>query len=205
MPQKLKIETASVESLIPYANNARTHSEEQVAQIAASIQEFGFNNPVLVDREMGIIAGHGRVLAARKLGLDSVPIIRLDHLTEYQKKAFILADNKLALNAGWDDALLKLELEELGGNIDLGLSGFSEDELGKLLETELPGDGEDGGDAPVNFVIQYNIIFDDEGQQSKWFDLLRHLKDSYPDAETIGQRLANLADETLTPSTNGTV
>lgn len=205
MPQKLKIETASVESLIPYANNARTHSEEQVAQIAASIQEFGFNNPVLVDREMGIIAGHGRVLAARKLGLDSVPIIRLDHLTEYQKKAFILADNKLALNAGWDDALLKLELDELGGNIDLGLAGFSEEELGKLLEADLPGEGERDGDAPVNFVIQYNIVFDDEGQQSKWFDLLRRLKETYPDAETIGQRLANLADETLTTPANGPV
>src|SRR5690606_35026758 len=101
----LHIQYQPTESLIPYARNARTHSDAQVAQIAASIREFGFNNPVLVDGENGIIAGHGRLLAARKLGLDSVPVIELAHLSETQKRAFILADNKLALNAGWDDEL----------------------------------------------------------------------------------------------------
>ncbi|MFC4669432.1 ParB/Srx family N-terminal domain-containing protein, partial [Seohaeicola nanhaiensis] len=99
--------------LIPYANNARTHSETQVAQIPGSIREFGFNNPVLVDGENGIIAGHGRVLAARKLGLAEVPVIELRHLSEAQKRAYILADNRLAEAAGWDRDLLALELGDL--------------------------------------------------------------------------------------------
>ena len=98
--------TAAVQDLIPYTNNARTHSDAQVAQIAASIREFGFTNPILTDGERGIIAGHGRLLAARKLGMTEVPVIELAHLTPAQRKAYILADNKLAMNAGWDDDLL---------------------------------------------------------------------------------------------------
>src|SRR5258708_29070575 len=101
------IELWLVEKLIPYAKNPRTHSDAQVAQIAASIAEFGFNNPILVDTNAGIIAGHGRLLAARKLRLKEVPVIVLDHLTETQKRAYILADNQLALNAGWDDEILR--------------------------------------------------------------------------------------------------
>ncbi len=104
-----------MDALIPYARNARTHSEAQVALIAGSIREFGFNNPVLVDGENGIIAGHGRVLAARKLGLATVPVIELAHLTEAQKRAYILADNRLAEQAGWDRELLALELGGSGG------------------------------------------------------------------------------------------
>lgn len=127
------ITQAALDALIPYARNARTHSDEQVAQIAASIREFGFTNPVLIDGEGGIIAGHGRVLAARKLGLTSVPVIRLDYMSEAQKRAYIIADNKLALNAGWDDELLALELGELNDlGLDLSLTGFSEDELAAL-------------------------------------------------------------------------
>ncbi len=127
------IEMARVDVLIPYARNSRTHSEAQVAQIAASIREFGFTNPVLVDGEDGIIAGHGRVLAARKLGLEEVPTIRIDYMTEAQKRAYIIADNKLALNAGWDEELLALELGELRDmGFDLGLVGFSDDELAGL-------------------------------------------------------------------------
>jgi ParB-like chromosome segregation protein Spo0J len=102
--------------LIPYVNNTRTHSDKQVSQIASSIKEFGFTNPVLVDGQGGIIAGHGRVMAAQKLKLDTVPCIILDHLTDAQKKAYIIADNKLALNAVWDEVLLKLELESLTGS-----------------------------------------------------------------------------------------
>lgn len=133
----IQIEEVSVETLIPYARNSRTHSDSQVAQIAASIKEFGFTNPVLIDEDGGIIAGHGRVMAARKLGLDSVPAIRLGYLTEAQKRAYVIADNKLALNAGWDDEMLKLELQELQDlNFDLGLTGFDPDELAKLLEPE---------------------------------------------------------------------
>jgi ParB-like chromosome segregation protein Spo0J len=107
--------------LIPYARNPRTHSENQVAQIAGSIREFGFTNPILVDSNRGIIAGHGRLLAARKLGLTEVPVIILDHLSETQKRAYIIADNRLALSAGWDEEILALELLELK-EADFGLS-----------------------------------------------------------------------------------
>src|SRR5215472_10449241 len=107
------IELWLIDKLIPWARNPRTHSDAQIAQIAASIAEFGFNNPILVDTKAGIIAGHGRLLAARKLGLTEVPVIVLDHLTEAQKRAYIIADNQLALNAGWDDELLREELAAL--------------------------------------------------------------------------------------------
>ena len=125
--------------LIPYANNARTHSEAQVALIAGSIREFGFNNPVLVDGANGIIAGHGRVLAARKLGLDRVPVIELAHLTEVQKRAYILADNRLAEQAGWDRDLLALEVGELSAlGVDLGALGFETAELNDLFRNQDP-------------------------------------------------------------------
>jgi hypothetical protein len=125
---------AKINDLIPYARNSRTHSDEQVIQIAASIKEFGFTNPVLIDTDNGIIAGHGRVMAAKKLGLKEVPCIVADGWTDAQKKAYIIADNKLALNAGWDNALLALEfaeLEELG--FDLSLTGFGPAELNDIL------------------------------------------------------------------------
>jgi hypothetical protein len=132
----MKIEKIKVADLIPYARNAKLHSEEQVAKIAGSIREFGFCNPVLVDGASppGIIAGHGRVLAARKLGMDEVPCIRLGHLTEAQKRAYILADNRLAeIGGGWDEELLKVEIEELGElDIDLDAIGFGEVDLQDL-------------------------------------------------------------------------
>jgi DNA modification methylase len=126
--------------LIPYARNPRTHSDAQVAQIAASIREFGWTNPVLVDGGNGIIAGHGRVLAARKLRLERVPVIELAHMSEAQKRAYVLADNQLALNAGWDEALLRVELADLSAlGFDLGLIGFGEGELERLLAGESTG------------------------------------------------------------------
>ncbi len=122
-----------VDSLIPYARNARTHSEEQIAQIAASIREFGWTNPILTDGDKGVIAGHGRLAAARKLELTEVPVIELGHLSPEQKKAYILADNRIALNSGWDEELLKLELQELQGvDFDLDLLGFGDDEIERL-------------------------------------------------------------------------
>ena len=128
-----QLQQLALDALIPYARNSRTHSDEQVAQIAASIREFGFTNPVLVDADNGIIAGHGRVLAARKLGLATVPVLRIDYLSEAQKRAYVIADNKLALNAGWDEELLALELGELNElGVDLALTGFSEEELAGL-------------------------------------------------------------------------
>jgi ParB-like chromosome segregation protein Spo0J len=132
--QPVQIEQVATADLIPYARNARTHSESQVAQIAGSIQEFGFTNPVLIDSENGIIAGHGRVMAAQKLGLQSVPCIRLGHLSDAQKRAYILADNRIALNSGWDEAMLQMELSELhADDVDLGLLGFDAEEVSKLL------------------------------------------------------------------------
>ena len=133
MPE-LAVVYRSVDELIPYARNARTHSEAQIAQLAGSIREFGFTNPVLLDGEKGILAGHGRVVAARKLGMDQVPCIELAHLSAAQRRAYILADNKLALNAGWDEELLRLELADLSEMaFDLSLIGFGEAELPVLL------------------------------------------------------------------------
>lgn len=132
---KIQIVYKKTDALIPYINNARTHSEAQIAQIAASIKEFGFNNPILLDGDNGIVAGHGRCLAARKLGIVETPCIELSHLSEAQKKAYILADNKIALNAGWDDETLRAELEELKTlDVDFSLLGFNEDELDDLFE-----------------------------------------------------------------------
>jgi ParB-like chromosome segregation protein Spo0J len=136
----LQIAWRPLGELIPYVRNPRTHSDAQVTQIAGSIREFGWTNPVLVDGENGIIAGHGRVLAARKLGLERVPVIELAHLSEAQKRAYVLADNQLALNAGWDEALLKLELADLSElGFDFGLIGFSEGELERLLAGDTAG------------------------------------------------------------------
>jgi len=129
----MQIKEIEVSKLIPYANNSRTHDDAQVAQLAASIKEFGFRNPILVDG-VGIIAGHGRLMAARKLGLDKVPTIDCSDMTETQKKAYIIADNKLALNSGWDNDLLSLEISELNTNgFNLEVLGFNADELSSFI------------------------------------------------------------------------
>lgn len=131
----LAVTYRKVETLIPYARNPRTHSDEQIARIAASIAEFGWTNPILVDGEHGVIAGHGRLLAARKLGLAEVPVIELAHLTPAQKRAYVIADNRLALDAGWDQAMLALEFAELAdAGFDLDLTGFSASEIEGLLD-----------------------------------------------------------------------
>jgi ParB-like chromosome segregation protein Spo0J len=142
----MNIETLPVADLIPYARNARTHSDAQVAQLAASIREFGFCNPILIDGQSGIIAGHGRLLAARQLGMDTVPCVRLGHLSDTQRRAYILADNRLALSAEWDEAMLALELSALRIEaFDLDLTGFDPGEIGELLDGDsLDGDGTDG-------------------------------------------------------------
>lgn len=133
----LSIDIESVDALIPYAGNSRTHSDEQVAQIAASIKEFGWVNPILIDEDNVIIAGHGRLLAARKLKLEGVPVIRIGHLSKAQQRALVIADNKLALNAGWDYDVLSSQIAELlEGEFDLTLLGFSQVEL-EALEDDL--------------------------------------------------------------------
>lgn len=143
---ELEVVYKPVADLIPYANNSRTHSDEQVTQVAASIKEFGFTNPILIDEQNGIIAGHGRLMAAKKLELEQVPTITLVGLTDAQRKAYVIADNKLALNSGWDNELLSLEIEQLKElDFDIDLLGFDEDELADLLPEieELPGGDED--------------------------------------------------------------
>lgn len=129
-----KIERRSILDLVPYARNSRTHSDEQIGQIVASMRQWGWTNPVLVDEAGGIIAGHGRVLAAQRLGMLEVPVIVAAGWTDEQKRAYVIADNKLAMNAGWDDALLKMELFDLKeAGFDFDLIGFNADELEKLL------------------------------------------------------------------------
>lgn len=170
-----------IDELIPYANNSRTHSDRQIEQIASSIAEFGFTNPVLIDEKNGIIAGHGRFTAAKKLNLDEVPVIILDGLTEAQKKAYVIADNKLALNAGWDDELLKLEIEtlqELDFNVDLlgwdVLPNFGDDiDYSILDDNSVAGELEDMADG-VKRAIQIEF---ESGDYEEAQDLIKQLRE----------------------------
>ncbi len=167
----MQIQQLKVEDLIPYVNNSRKHSDEQVAQIAASIKEFGWTNPILIDGEKGIIAGHGRLMAARKLEMSEVPVIELNHLTPTQKKALIIADNKLALNADWEQELLKIEIQALSDDdFNITLLGFDEIELGKMFDEM---DEEDDIKAQ-NYNEVFNIIVEceDEAEQEKIFNRL---------------------------------
>lgn len=142
---ELQIKYMPVAELTPYANNSRTHSDEQVLQIAASINEFGFTNPILIDEDGGVIAGHGRIMAADKLELAEVPTITLAGLTEAQKKAYVIADNQLALNSGWDFDMLKIELRELDDlDFDLDLIGFDPDVIDRLLDDSEYDDEDEG-------------------------------------------------------------
>lgn len=175
--------------LIPYVNNSRTHSDEQVSQIASSIKEFGFTNPVLIDEQGGIIAGHGRVMAAKKLGINSVPCIELTGLTDTQKKAYVIADNQLALNAGWDLDMLRFEVESLQElDFNLDVLGFDSDVLDKLLDIdgELP-DLPDGDRDPF---------------QQKTFTLHDEQADIIDDAITKA-KTSPLIDTGLNENSNG--
>lgn len=181
--------TVSVADLIPYARNSRTHSDAQVAKIAASIKEFGFLNPIIADGENGIIAGHGRVLAAQKMGLSKLPVIEAGHLTEAQKRAYVIADNRLALDAGWDNDLLKIELQDLEADgFDLSLTGFEVDEIGAFLADE-PTEGLTDEDAvpeaperPVTvegdvwLLGRHRLMCGDSTSQSAFEDLMAAVK-----------------------------
>jgi ParB-like chromosome segregation protein Spo0J len=190
--QPLQIEQVAVSALIPYARNSRTHSDEQVAQIAASIREFGFTNPVLIDADSGIIAGHGRVMAARKLGMSEVPCLRLGHLSDTQKRAYIIADNKLALNSGWDNEMLRVEFAELElEGCDLAITGFAIEEIEALkfdndAEAEMP-ELKDGDKEPF---------------QQKTFTLHDDQAGIVDNAITLA-RTNPLADTGLNENTNG--
>ena len=195
-----KIELWSIERLQPYEKNARVHSKEQVGQIAASIVEFGFLNPILVDSNDGIVAGHGRLSAAKELALDEVPVVVLDHLTESQKKAYILVDNKLAENATWNEALLQEEIVALNlQDFDISVLGWDEDEIREIMEfdaDETDNDDDSEGTRGLGEpIVSYNIIFDDEQQQQKWFDFLKDLKEQYPDESTIAEKIIQFIEE----------
>lgn len=132
-----EMQLVPLSKLVPYVNNARTHSAEQVAKLRSSLREFGFINPVIIDRDFGIIAGHGRVLAAKEEGIQEVPCVFVDYLTEAQKKAYILADNRMAMDAGWDEELLRIEIESLqGADFDVSMTGFTDDEIADLFAGE---------------------------------------------------------------------
>jgi len=156
--QSAVIEQIPTAELIPYIRNARTHSEIQVQQIAGSIQEFGFCNPVLIDTTNGIIAGHGRVMAAQLLKLESVPCLRLSHLTDAQKRAYVLADNRIALSSGWDEAMLANELSDLhADDFDMAMLGFDAGELEKLLGFET-GEPPEPEVPESNYSEQFGVI-----------------------------------------------
>ena len=156
----LEVKYRNTDELIPYARNARTHSESQIAQIAASIKEFGFNNPILLDGENGVISGHGRLLAAQKLGLKQVPCIELSHLSETQKKAYILADNKIALNSGWDFDTLSIELEDLKLNdFKIELTGFNLEEIEGLQDPLSALDEDDFSNLNTDQKDIFNVTF----------------------------------------------
>lgn len=166
------IKTVLVSDLIPYARNSRTHSDEQVSQIAVSIREFGFLNPIIIDGDNGIIAGHGRVLAAQKLGLESLPCVEASHLSDAQRRAYVITDNKLALNAEWDFEMLKIELSDLElSGFDISLTGFDDDEMIKLL-----GDGIDEPKAPMEdeYKEVYEVVVSccDESEQEAIFQMM---------------------------------
>ena len=136
-----QMQLVDINKLVPYVNNARTHSPEQITKLRSSLREFGFINPVLIDREFNVLAGHGRLAAAKEEGIKEVPCVFVEHLSEAQKKAYILADNKLALDAGWDDSLLKVEMESLQEmGFDIGMTGFDEMEIANLFETDTEGE-----------------------------------------------------------------
>tara|TARA_R110000822_G_scaffold259103_2_gene384252 strand:- start:549 stop:1106 length:558 start_codon:yes stop_codon:yes gene_type:complete len=173
MSKTLSVIYKSTEDLIPYVNNSRTHSEQQITQVASSIKEFGFTNPILIDETGGIIAGHGRLMAAKKLGMNEVPTITLSELSEAQRKAYVIADNKLALNSGWDSDFLQSEISILADfNFDINILGFDESELANLfdendvlIEPELK-------EQTYNEVFNIIIECSDESEQEKIFNRL---------------------------------
>jgi len=179
--------------LKPYDKNPRTHSDEQIDKLAGLILEFGFTRPILVDEKGGILAGHGAMKAAEKLGMAKVPVVELTHLTAAQKRAYIIADNQVGLESDWDEDLLRGELQALAAEHgDLSTTGIGQEELDRLLADMDSGgaaEGRRGGGMGVP-VISYNIIFENAAQQELWFAFLSFLKKKHP-GDTLGARLAS--------------
>jgi len=170
MPDKYQYEHRKIADLIPYSNNTRTHSDGQVKQVADSIKEFGFTNPVLIDENLGIIAGHGRIMAAKKLKMDEVPTIMLTGLSEAQKKAYVMADNQLALNAGWDLEKLKFEIEDLKSmDFDVDVIGFSDKFMDNLFKTDDIFDTDVKDEKEMLLVIE----FEEESDQESLYNELK--------------------------------
>jgi hypothetical protein len=188
----MNISQVEVSKLSQYGKNSRTHSDEQVSQLAKSIEEFGWTNPILVDADNMVIAGHGRLLAALKLNMATVPCIQLKDMSKAQIRAYVIADNKLGLNSGWNFERLSSELKELEGIFDLSLIGFDRLELSELFDTTvIDNDKKSKTNSPV---IQFNIVFDDEDQQKVWFDFVKHIKEIYPEQETLSAALTEFIE-----------
>ena len=190
------VETWSLDRLKPYDRNARRHSPAQVEQLRGSFKKFGQVWPLLVREDGTIIAGHGRYDAAKLEGFTEVRVIIATGWSAEQCRAFGLLDNKVALNSEWDEAALGLELADLSQlGVPLGELGFSDLELGELLAPDDKGEAPKERSTDLNPVIQFNIVFDDEGQQQQWFSFVRYLKTKYPDDETLGARLTKFIGE----------
>lgn len=190
----IEIKMVSTNDVHPDPGNPRLHSDDQVDSIIVSIQEFGWTNPLLVDSKMNVVAGHGRLLAAQKMGLDKIPVIDIGHLSKAQLRAYLIADNKIAIDAGWDLPALASELDDLDKlGFPTEIIGFSAEAFNVMMEN-LPKAEDVSAPAPGSFVernaiLEYTVIFDDTDQQRQWFAFVRHLKASYPDADTFGARL----------------
>ena len=195
----MRIEQLDPSTLIPYELNNRTHDQKQVDRIANSIASFGFNQPIVVDEQNIVLAGHGRLAAALKLGLRQVPIVRATELTEAQKKAYRILDNKLQNDSTWEYNNLALELDFLK-EADFDISAFGLEALditsGDAEEKPLPTLGEETV-PPRKTNIHYDIVFDNEDQQERWYAWLKHTKELFPSLNTVSARLTAFIDETL--------
>lgn len=186
---KLKIEYMALGKIKPCENNPRKISEVAVEKVASSINEFGFKSPIIVDKNLEIVAGHTRLKAAEYLALEEVPVIVVNDLSDEQIRALRIADNKTAEFSDWDMELLKEELQELTDcDFDVELTGFDFSEVDRLLQDEVEEEEVEEDNSP-GYIIQYNIIFNDEGEQEIWHDFLKKIKDKYPELETISERV----------------
>lgn len=196
-PSQLRVEYWPLERLKPYTQNPRTHSPAQVNRLVASILEFGFTNPILVDSRSGIVAGHGRLLAGRKLGLKTVPVIQLGHLTDTQRRAYLLADNKLALDAGWDEPLLLAELRQLGSEaFDIGVAGFTDEDLSDLEAAIRQANKPERKPSTRAGRILEMLEFDTHEQRDAWREFVGWVRDRAP-GKSAGAALVEFGSQAM--------
>ena len=186
MSMQLQVEYRPVQELLAQSRNPRRHPAKQIDQLVESIRQFGWTAPIIIDGERGVLAGHGRLLAAKKLGMSQVPVIEIADLSPVEKRAYLIADNQLAIEATWDYELLRGELSALKlAEFDVEIVGFADAE--QFLQPPPPEKPTKRGFGATS--LQYNLIFEDDEQQTEWFGFIRSLKNKYPTAETLGQRL----------------